>query len=149
MLVRMKTRIGGYRNGEPWPAPGGTIDVPAHEAHGLIANGYATLVPGELEGELIDGATGDVLATGTDLELTGDGPGAALPPVDPDNPDEEREDDGTDWTFGDTPGDGDDEAAEDSDEDPAEHGDEEAAADEVTGDASPTVPTGARKPRRR
>ncbi len=145
MLVRMKTRIGGYRNGEPWPAPGGTIDVPAHEAHGLIANGYASLVPGELvEGELIDAATGDVLATGADLELTGDG--TPLPAADPDNDEQEQADD---WSFGDTPGDGDDEAAEDSDDEAAEDSDEEAAADEVTGDASPTVPTGARKPKRR
>lgn len=137
MLVRMKTRIGGYRNGEPWPAPGGTIDVPAHEAHGLIANGYASLVPGELvEGELIDGATGDVLATGVDLEVT----------ADPDNDEQEHADD---WSFADPTGDGDEEAAEDSDDEAAEDSDEEAAADEVTGDASPTVPTGARKPKRR
>lgn len=41
MLVRMKIQIGGYRNGEPWPAIGDPIDVPDHEAESLIANGYA------------------------------------------------------------------------------------------------------------
>lgn len=153
MLVRMKTRIGGYRDGEPWPAPGGTIDVPAHEAHSLISNGYATLVPGELlEGELIDGTTGDVLAAGTEIEVTGDGSGAALPPADPDNPSEEREDDGSDWTFGDPTEDSDEEAAADRDEPAARDGDEEAAADEVAATAteiSATVPTGARKSKQR
>lgn len=42
MIVRMKTKIGGYRNGDKWPEVGGTIDLPAHEAESLIANGYAT-----------------------------------------------------------------------------------------------------------
>lgn len=41
MRVRMKQGIGGYRNGEPWPPIGGTIDVPAHEANDLIVAGYA------------------------------------------------------------------------------------------------------------
>jgi hypothetical protein len=42
MRVVMNTRIGGFRNGEPWPEPGGVIDVPDHEAVDLIANGYAS-----------------------------------------------------------------------------------------------------------
>ena len=41
MRVTMSIQIGGYRNGEPWPAPGNTIDVPEGEAHDLIANHYA------------------------------------------------------------------------------------------------------------
>lgn len=41
MRVTMKTRIGGYRNGQEWPAPGGHIDVPDHEGRDLIAAGYA------------------------------------------------------------------------------------------------------------
>jgi len=41
VLVRMKINITGSRNGEPWPAPGGTLDVPDHEAADLIAAGYA------------------------------------------------------------------------------------------------------------
>jgi hypothetical protein len=41
MRVQMKTKIGGYRDGVEWPAVGGTIDVPDHEAESLIANGYA------------------------------------------------------------------------------------------------------------
>lgn len=41
MRVTMSIQIGGYRNGEPWPAPGNTIDVPEAEAHDLIANHYA------------------------------------------------------------------------------------------------------------
>lgn len=41
MRVRMKQGIGGYRNGEPWPAIGGCIDLPDHEAADLIVAGYA------------------------------------------------------------------------------------------------------------
>lgn len=41
MLVTMKTKIGGFRNGVEWPPIGGTIDVPDHEAADLVANGYA------------------------------------------------------------------------------------------------------------
>lgn len=51
MRVQMKTKIGGFRNGVEWPDIGGTIDVPDHEADGLIGNGYA--VP--LEQEDLDG----------------------------------------------------------------------------------------------
>ena len=125
MLVRMKTRIGGYRNGESWPAPGGTIDLPAHEAHGLIANGYASLESDELV-ELDEGQAADDVAA-----------------EDENNNDEGQADD---WSFGDTTGDGDEETAAQGDEDAAEHGDEEAVADEVA--ASPIVPTGARKGKR-
>ena len=42
MRVQMNTKIGGYRDGVEWPQKGGVIDVPDHEAAGLIANGYAT-----------------------------------------------------------------------------------------------------------
>lgn len=132
MLVRMKTRIGGYRNGEPWPAPGGTIDVPAHEAHGLIANGYAVL-----EHELADG---DVVDEVQAVDETAN--------VDADETDNDEEQ-ADDWSFAEPARDGDEEASEDGDAEASEDGDEEASADEVTGDASPTVPTGARKPRRR
>lgn len=41
MQVRMTTHIGGLRNGEPWPAPGEVIDVPAHEGADLISANYA------------------------------------------------------------------------------------------------------------
>lgn len=41
MRVTMTHNIGGHRNGEPWPAKGGTIDLPAQEALDLIAAGYA------------------------------------------------------------------------------------------------------------
>lgn len=41
MRVEMLTQISGTRNGEEWPAPGATIEVPAHEAAGLILAGYA------------------------------------------------------------------------------------------------------------
>lgn len=45
MRVTMKTRIGGFRNGQEWPAPGGHLDVPDHEARDLIAAGYAEAAP--------------------------------------------------------------------------------------------------------
>lgn len=41
--VRMKTGITGYRDGQPWPAVGETIELPEAEAAGLVANGYAVL----------------------------------------------------------------------------------------------------------
>lgn len=41
MLVRMKTKIGGYRNGAEWPNRGGTLDVPDNEGRDLVAAGYA------------------------------------------------------------------------------------------------------------
>lgn len=41
MLVRMRSNIGGYRNGEEWPRRGGTLDVPDHEGRDLIAAGHA------------------------------------------------------------------------------------------------------------
>lgn len=41
MRVEMLTQISGTRNGEEWPAPGATIEVPAHEGDSLILAGYA------------------------------------------------------------------------------------------------------------
>lgn len=41
MRVTMRTTFTGFRNGEPWPAAGETIDVTDHEAASLISNGYA------------------------------------------------------------------------------------------------------------
>ena len=41
MRVEMTTQISGTRNGEEWPAPGATIEVPAHEGDSLILAGYA------------------------------------------------------------------------------------------------------------
>lgn len=41
MLVRMKRHITGTRDGVEWPAVGGEIDVPDHEAADLIAAGHA------------------------------------------------------------------------------------------------------------
>lgn len=41
MLVRMVKKIGGFRDGVAWPEVGETIDVPDHEASGLVGNGYA------------------------------------------------------------------------------------------------------------
>ncbi len=41
MRVTMKARIAGTRNGEDWPAPGESIDLPQDEAELLVANGLA------------------------------------------------------------------------------------------------------------
>lgn len=41
MRVVMRVNITGYRDGVPWPEVGGLVDVPDHEAEGLVANGYA------------------------------------------------------------------------------------------------------------
>lgn len=41
MKVKMKVAISGTRNGEAWPAKGGTIVVPDAEGRDLCAQGYA------------------------------------------------------------------------------------------------------------
>lgn len=41
MKVEMLFRIGGTRDGQPWPPPGGTIEVSDREGMALIANKYA------------------------------------------------------------------------------------------------------------
>lgn len=45
MLVRMLEHIAGSRDGKTWPPRGGIIELPAEEAHALIAHGYAQPVP--------------------------------------------------------------------------------------------------------
>lgn len=47
MLIRMKTNITGYRNGEPWPGPGELLECSDSEAADLIANGYAAATDSE------------------------------------------------------------------------------------------------------
>jgi hypothetical protein len=44
MKVRLIYRLDGTRNGQPWPAIGGEIDLPASEAVNLISHGYAVPV---------------------------------------------------------------------------------------------------------
>lgn len=63
MLVRMRVHITGYRDGEPWPAVGGTIDVPDGEAADLVANQYAEPVGGN-----------DAGSPAATIEATDDGP---------------------------------------------------------------------------
>lgn len=41
MRVRMKTNIGGTREGEEWPRKGECLDLADHQARDLIAQGYA------------------------------------------------------------------------------------------------------------
>ncbi|GAA2351744.1 hypothetical protein [Streptomyces carpaticus] len=45
MRVRMKVRVSGTRNGQAWPAKGGTIDLPEAEAAALVAVGAAEPEP--------------------------------------------------------------------------------------------------------
>jgi hypothetical protein len=45
MKVRLIYRLDGTRNGQPWPAIGGEIDLPTSEAINLINHGYAVPVP--------------------------------------------------------------------------------------------------------
>lgn len=42
--VRMIGQVSGTRNGEDWPAPGDTIDLPEDEARSLIVSGMAARV---------------------------------------------------------------------------------------------------------
>lgn len=63
MIVRMRIKIGGYRDLQPWPEIGDTIELPDAEAADLIANGYAE----EATDEPIDEpATDDGEATADD-----------------------------------------------------------------------------------
>ena len=41
MRVKMQMQITGTRDGAYWPAPGGEVDLPAHEAAKMIAAGSA------------------------------------------------------------------------------------------------------------
>lgn len=43
--VQMVAGISGTRNGQDWPAPGGTLEVSATEAAELIASGLAIAGP--------------------------------------------------------------------------------------------------------
>lgn len=45
MLITMKSQITGTRNGEEWPAVGGTIDIPDLEAADMIEAGLAEAAP--------------------------------------------------------------------------------------------------------
>ncbi len=45
MLVRMKIDMSGTFNGEPWPAAGGTIDLPDTVALKVITAGQGEAVP--------------------------------------------------------------------------------------------------------
>jgi hypothetical protein len=44
MLVRMKARVTGVRDGVPWPGPGETLEVSDGEAESLVAAQAAELV---------------------------------------------------------------------------------------------------------
>lgn len=44
MKVRLLVTITGTRNGEPWPARGEVVDLPAAEAHDLRVAGIAAPV---------------------------------------------------------------------------------------------------------
>jgi hypothetical protein len=70
MRVRMLRHISGARNGVEWPPAGGEVDLPDHEAEGLVANGYAEPADEEAHDE-------------TPAEDTG---GSAADPPGPDGP---------------------------------------------------------------
>lgn len=80
MRVRMKTHISGFRDGEPWPEIGGTIDVPEHEAADLAAAGYAEAVDPEVHDEARPEpepeTTGDADSQGSESD---EGDGASEP----------------------------------------------------------------------
>lgn len=41
MKVEMRIAISGTRNGDPWPEPGGVIDLPTAEAEHMVSLGHA------------------------------------------------------------------------------------------------------------
>lgn len=54
MRIRMKVSVSGTRDGESWPAKGGTIDLPEDEAKNLIATGIAAEDGDEGQGEPVE-----------------------------------------------------------------------------------------------
>lgn len=63
MRIEMRAQISGTRNGEDWPAKGGTIDVPDDEAAQLIGQGMA--VPAAADEEVEAAADGTSTETAT------------------------------------------------------------------------------------
>lgn len=59
MKVTMKAQIAGTRDGEDWPKPGASIDLPDDEAADLVTNGYAVASGADAE-ETADAPQGDV-----------------------------------------------------------------------------------------
>lgn len=49
MLIKMRARISGTRDGASWPAIGETIDLPDGEAVDLLNAGLAEAEPAEVE----------------------------------------------------------------------------------------------------
>lgn len=45
MRIQLIIRVDGMRNEQPWPAPGGIIDLPNSEAINMISHGYAIPAP--------------------------------------------------------------------------------------------------------
>ena len=45
MKIRLTYQMDGMREGEPWPAVGGVMDVSMDEAISLISRGYAIPAP--------------------------------------------------------------------------------------------------------
>lgn len=67
MRVIMKEKIQGFHDGEPWPAPGGVVDLPDNEAEELINVGIADRVTNQEVPESNDPKPGNV-ATGKPAE---------------------------------------------------------------------------------
>ena len=51
MRVRMKVAVSGFRDGDPWPAPGGEIVVPDDEGASLCHHGIAEPVAEPVKAE--------------------------------------------------------------------------------------------------
>lgn len=82
MRVTMRTTFSGYRDGEPWPEVGQSVDVPDHEAADLIANGYAKEATNETPAVEPDEATtpnDGPQTVADDGGATGDEPAEAEP----------------------------------------------------------------------
>lgn len=61
MLIEMLIQIDGYREGEPWPTPGDTLDVPDDEAAALIGCRYAQPAGDEMPETPLEHAPGVLL----------------------------------------------------------------------------------------
>lgn len=137
MRVRMKVNITGARDGEPWPKPGETIDVPEYEGRDLIGAGYADEVMVR-DGDDVD-EFDDPVTVPEDEDEPDDVDEVDDPVTVPDKEDDDDADARSEVADG-----PDEPPAEDRDEDAAGAGDPEPAAS--TDVAKATVPK--RKPAR-
>ncbi len=70
VTVRMRAFVNGYRNGEEWPQPGSTIDLPSDEAANLVRMGLADAVGGPRRSASVETADAEPAETESSVLTT-------------------------------------------------------------------------------